>query len=98
MTCVRLWWYSLARERIVPPENEIFPASSAAVGNSLPMKPGGAGNLTVHDVAVFAIAVPRRPGVAWALVEKSRAFESICDMIQSLVDQEVEEALRERRP
>ncbi len=45
--------------------------------------------LTVHDVAVFSIAIPRKPGVAWVSVEKSEAFRNICDMIQALVDQEV---------
>lgn len=50
--------------------------------------------LTVHDVAVFSIAIPRKPGVAWVSVEKSEAFRNICDMIQALVDQEVAAALR----
>ncbi len=52
--------------------------------------------LTVHDVAVFAIAVPRKPGVAWSAVEKSDAFKNICMMVQMLVDQEVAAAVRPR--
>ena len=49
--------------------------------------------ITVHDVAVFAVAVPRKPGVAWENVERSDAFVLIQAMIQQCVNDAVAEAL-----
>ena len=69
----------------------IYPMSPAHRSVTPPVQ-GGMGNLTVHDVAVFAIAIPRKPGVPWDAVERSDAFKNICMMIQALVDQEVERA------
>ena len=77
-------------------QNQIDPSSLARPCASQPTPPERAA-ISVHDVAVFAVAIPRKPGTPWESVEKSDVFANIQMMIQALVDQEVAAALAAER-
>ena len=79
------------------PAQKIYPVPSDAPACSHQPEPGGAGKLTVHDVAIFAVDIPRKPGVPWDVVEKSPVFQNICMMIEAIIEQEVSEALDRRQ-
>ena len=73
-------------EEILPPI-----VACQAVGHAS-TRPDGGGSIlkvSVHDAAMFALMIPRKLTASRESIEKSEVFQSICDMIQTCVDDAV---------